>query len=135
MAQKIDHLLDNWGSAEDLLKQCNPEKLGRVLLDYLDDSQRIALDDVISWRALFGVLDWSSERFTRDKKSDIRRRYPENKEEEVLYALMEGWQWLIVERLIAPTPKMRGQADPISIPTYFVTRRGKSIKETRKETG
>ena len=122
MARKLGHLLDNWKNAKDLLRR-EPEALGEVLLDHLlenwDDSQRIELDEVISQRVLFGVFD-EGERYNADQVTDMRCRYPAGKDKDVRYALMEGWQWLIAEVLVAPEPEVR----PLGTQLYFVTRRG-----------
>jgi len=47
--------------------------------------------------------------------------YPRNRRDEIEYALMEGWQWLVQEGLIAPRP---GDSHG----WHFITRRGKKIK-------
>lgn len=47
--------------------------------------------------------------------------YPQNRREEIEGALIEGWQWLVQEGLIAPSPS--GGSG-----WHFITRRGKKIK-------
>jgi hypothetical protein len=47
--------------------------------------------------------------------------YPGNRKEEIEFALIEGWQWLVQEGLIAPRP---GDTHG----WHFITRRGKKIK-------
>jgi uncharacterized protein (TIGR02391 family) len=47
--------------------------------------------------------------------------YPQNRRDEIEYALMESWQWLVQEGLIAPRP---GDTHG----WHFITRRGKKIK-------
>jgi uncharacterized protein (TIGR02391 family) len=47
--------------------------------------------------------------------------YPKIRKQEIEYALMEGWQWLVQEGLIAPLP---GETSG----WHFITRRGKKIK-------
>ena len=129
MAPKLGHLLDNWENAKDLLHR-GPEALGKVLLEYLldnvDDSQRIELDSFISWNSMFGRV-MVGDIDTTDLVRDRRSRYPVDKDKEVLCALMEGWQWLILEGLVAPTPNMRESGD--RVPKYFVTRRGIKMKK------
>ena len=49
-------------------------------------------------------------------------QYPEGRRSEIECALMEGWQWLLQEGLIAPRP-----GDTNS--WHFITRRGKQIKD------
>ncbi|MCK4619385.1 MAG: hypothetical protein KAT52_05535, partial [Desulfobacterales bacterium] len=44
--------------------------------------------------------------------------YPRNRKEEIEFALIEGWQWLVQEGLIAPRP---GDTHG----WHFITRRGK----------
>ncbi len=48
-------------------------------------------------------------------------KYPEGQRKEIEFALMEAWQWLVQEGLIAPRP-----GDTNS--WHFITRRGKKIK-------
>jgi hypothetical protein len=48
-------------------------------------------------------------------------KYPEAHKQEIEFALMEGWHWLVQEGLIAPRP---GDTSG----WYFITRRGKKIK-------
>lgn len=47
--------------------------------------------------------------------------YPEAQRKDIEFALMEGWQWLVQEGLIAPLP---GNSNG----WHFITRRGKKIK-------
>ncbi|NHZ93626.1 TIGR02391 family protein [Massilia sp. CCM 8733] len=47
--------------------------------------------------------------------------YPDNRRKEVQYAMAEGWNWLVREGLIAPTP---GDTSG----WHFVTRRGAQMK-------
>lgn len=47
--------------------------------------------------------------------------YPESQRQDIEFALMEAWQWLVQEGLIAPLPGNSGG-------WYFITRRGKKIK-------
>ena len=55
------------------------------------------------------------------KSSQTMGDYPRNRKEEIEFALMEGWQWLVQEGLIAPRP---GDTHG----WHFITRRGKKIK-------
>jgi uncharacterized protein (TIGR02391 family) len=48
--------------------------------------------------------------------------YPDGRRQEIANLLMEGWQWLIQEGLIAPQPEDTSKS------WYFITRRGKKIK-------
>ena len=127
MAQKIGNLLDSFGSAKELLRR-EPEELGKVLLEYLldneDDSQRIDLERLIG-HILFDRFE-GGDIYTPDMVEEMRCRYPKGKEEDVLYVLMEGWQWLILEGFVAPAPKMRPTSDK---QLYFVTRRGIKMKK------
>ncbi len=47
-------------------------------------------------------------------------QYPQHQEDSVRFALMEGWQWLVQEGIIAPTLGGHGW--------HFITRRGNKIK-------
>jgi uncharacterized protein (TIGR02391 family) len=53
--------------------------------------------------------------------SQVIGNYPRNLREEIERALIEGWQWLVQEGLIAPNPS-DGNG------WHFITRRGKKIK-------
>ena len=126
------HLLDILQDAEQVLN-LEPEKLGKLLWDYLDDSQEIHLA-LISYRGLFERLD-NSYRLSENQRRTMRRRYPRDRDEAVLYALMEGWQWLIVERLVAPRPVMERENRTVGGMVCFVTRRGKSLTNRNEWQG
>jgi len=51
--------------------------------------------------------------------------YPGNRKEEIEFALIEGWHWLVQEGLIAPRP---GDTHG----WHFITRRGKKIKNRER---
>jgi hypothetical protein len=127
MAQKSRDLLDILQDAETALN-LKPEELGKLLLDYLDGSQEIRLESFTSYRGLFEMID-SSYKLSEDRKREMRRRYPRDRDEAVLCALMEGWQWLLVERLVAPRPEMEREVRVGGVVPYFVTRLGKLTRE------
>lgn len=133
MAQKSRDLLDILQDAETALN-LKPEELGKLLLDYLDGSQEIRLESFTSYRGLFEMID-SSYKLSEDRKREMRRRYPRDRDEAVLYALMEGWQWLIVERLVAPRPVMERENRTVGGMVCFVTRRGKSLTNRNEWQG
>ena len=57
----------------------------------------------------------------------MRQQYPPEHDDEILFALMEAWQWLENEGLVAQRPTSLSSGASIDT-KYFVTRRGKSIK-------
>ena len=62
-------------------------------------------------------------------KADLLQRYPPESHDEVLFALMEAWQWLQREGFVALCPTSLSSITSAGmITTYFVTRRGKKIK-------
>ena len=126
------HLLDILQDAETVLN-LKPEELGELLLVYLQDSQEIYPNSLISYRGLFERLD-NSYRLSEEQRREMRCRYPRDRDEAVLCALMEGWQWLLVERLVAPRPEMERENRTAGAMIYFVTRLGKLTREANHET-
>lgn len=61
---------------------------------------------------------------------DLIDKYPKECHDEVLFALMEAWQWLVNTGLVAPRPHhLSGRNTTIYHDTpYFITRLGQSIK-------
>lgn len=55
-------------------------------------------------------------------------KYPDDQRQDIAFALMESWQWLVQEGLIAPRP-----GDTFG--WYFITRRGKKIKNREELAG
>ena len=95
----------------DQLLSLEPEELAGPLLVALDGSDYINPFEVIS----IGPLR--------------REEYPAEHHDEILFALMESWQWLASEGFVAPRPT--GLSEGTSIPgatLYFVTKRGKTIE-------
>ena len=59
----------------------------------------------------------------------MRQQYPPEHDDEILFALMEAWQWLEREGFIALKPtQLSHQTSAGMLTTYFVTRRGKTIE-------
>ena len=119
MARQFRNLLDILQDAEHVLN-LELEELGKLLLDFLDGNQDIRISFLSYGR---DSLFWSNQ----NQRADMRERYPSDREEAVLYALMEAWHWLQTEGLVAPRPVMRGEMRMGGDGKYFVTRRGKSI--------
>ena len=118
MQQIFPKLFETFPDAESLLA-VELEELAGPLLVSLAGNQNIMLENLIS----HGLMSISFEGGQRER----RQQYPPEHDNEILFALMEAWQWLENEGLIAQRPtSLSGGA---SIDTkYFVTRRGKSIK-------
>ena len=121
--QIFPKLFSMFSDAEDLLS-LEPEELAGPLLLALEGNDRIIRDNVVS-------NDLLSSLFKSMPK--MRQEYPSNLDNEILFALMEAWQWLEREGFIAPRPtSLAGESSAGNIDKYFVTRRGKGI-ETREE--
>ena len=113
-------LFDRLPDADSLLR-LEPEELAGHLLVSLEDSQNIILENVIS----FDLMSISFEGGRRE----MRQKYPPKHDDEILLALMEAWQWLEHEGFVAPRPtNLSRERSAGLVTTYFVTRRGKSIK-------
>ncbi len=122
--QIFSKLFDILQDADSLLS-LEPEDLAGVLLVSLEGNQRIARDEVIS-------SDLMSRSF-EGKPGEMRQRYPPARDEKILFALMEAWQWLEREGFIVPRPTRLPDETSVSTRTrYFVTRRGQTIK-TRED--
>ena len=114
-------LLEMLPDADSLLS-LEPEELAGPLLVSLEGNQNLDLGSTISHRH----LSWSFE-----AKTELRQKYPPKHDDEILFRLMEAWQWLKNEGFVAPRPtdlsRERVSDAPIK---YFVTRRGKTIQTT-----
>ena len=94
----------------DQLLSLEPEELAGPLLVALDGSDYINLFEVIS----IGPLR--------------REGYPAEHHDEILFALMESWQWLASEGFVAPRPTGLSEGTSVGVTHYFVTKRGKTIE-------
>ena len=107
--------------AEQLLS-LEPEALAGYLLVSLEGSEQINPEGIIGYDNMEREIERSSHR-------NSNLNYPYGSREDVLFALMEAWQWLEREGFVAPRPTNLARArDMRSITTYFVTRRGQRIK-------
>ena len=127
MVQKSSDLLESLQNADYLLS-LEPEELAGPLLVYLNGNQNIYPEQLVSYTGVFEKYDQFSPRISENKQREMRQKYPRERDNDILCALMEAWQWLERESLVAPKPlfdrEIRGGG---GIP-YFVTRRGKSIE-------
>ena len=106
------------------LLSLEPEELAGPLLLSLEGSNRIIRDNVISYDLLSSLFE---------PMPKMRQDYPSDRDNDILFALMEAWQWLEREGFIAPRPtSLAGESSAGNIEKYFVTRRGKRIK-TRED--
>lgn len=120
-------LFETFPDAESLLG-VEPEILAGPLLVFLEGNQDITLERIISRDSIFGPLDDDRRsRLPRDKREEIRQRYPREHDDTILFALMEAWQWLENEGFVAPRPTLSPQMGGVAI-RYFVTRRGQTIE-------
>ena len=113
----FSNLLNMLPDADHLLS-LKPEELAGPLLLSLEGRERMTPTGVIEFEGLSAAIQ---------EKSDIK--YPNGCHDDVLFALMEAWQWLVSKVLVAPRPtKLAGSTVLSTTTTYFVTRRGRSIK-------
>ena len=104
-------------SAEDLLN-LEPEELAAPLLMSLESSQTVTPETIIS-----------HERMKYAIHGDLEQKYPYKSRDEVLFALMEAWQWLEREGFVAPRPTNLVGSTTVAYTTqYFVTRRGQRVE-------
>ena len=103
--------------ASDLLS-LEPEELAGPLLISLEGSQIVIPETIISHHLMeYAIL------------GDLEQTYPFKCRNEVLFALMEAWQWLEREGFVAPRPtNLVGSTIITSATQYFVTRRGQRIE-------
>ena len=98
-----------------------PEELAGPLLVSLEGSQDIKPSTLISadsMRLSFEVMP-----------SEKIQKYPPRDRNEILFRLVEAWQWLEREGLVTPRPpNLFNIRSTAGLTEYFVTRRGKSIK-------
>ena len=127
MAQKSSNLLETLQNADYLLS-LEPEELAGPILVCLKGSQNICLEELISYTSMFEIYDQFPPRISEDKQREMRQKYPRECDNAILCALMEAWQWLERERLVAPKPVFEREIRGGGGPPYFVTRRGKSIE-------
>ena len=114
MSTFFENLFERLPEAEQLLR-LEPEQLARHLLLSLG-----TLESYISSRCHSLWKHESAMQMTR------HLNYPSNSHEEVLFALMEAWQWLKNEGFVAPRPQDLPSGDSRGSATrYFVTRRGR----------
>ena len=105
----------------DSLLSLEPEELAGPLLVSLEGSQDISPENVISHH----LMSISFE----GRRRQMRQKYPPKHDDEILFALMEAWQWLEREGFIAQKPtQLSRQTSAGMLTTYFVTRRGKTIE-------
>ena len=129
MAQRFPTLLEMLTDAESLLSLA-PEELAGPLLVSLQGSDQIIPETIISHDSVFGSLDGAQRsRLSSEERREIRQNYPREHDDEILFALMEAWQWLEREGFVAPRPTDLSRVRSLGmVTTYFVTRRGKTIE-------
>ena len=105
----------------DSLLSLEPEELAGPLLVSLEGDQRIDLGSTIS----FDFMKRSLEVMSRK----VRQEYPLEHGEDILFRLMEAWQWLEREGFVAPRPTSLPSERVVNASIkYFVTRRGQTIE-------
>jgi len=90
----------------DVFVALEPEEIGAVILEYLNGRANEALHF-----HRYNVF-----------RSDVLEEYPRARREEAAMALMEGFEWLLREGLIAPSPDQGAEG------SYFLTRRGRELR-------
>ncbi len=98
-----------------------PEELAGPLLLALEGSDNIIPGNIIS----FNVMSLCFNSMPKEKS----QKYPSEHHDDILFALMEAWQWLEREGFVALRPtNLSNLKSAGSISTYFVTKRGKRIE-------
>lgn len=122
MSYLFKNLFDMLPEADDLLS-LEPEDLaGRLLLSLGDYQGEINPRGIIACKSM-------SEELRRTMPKDHQLKYPHERHKDILYALMEAWQWLESKVLVARKPAdLDGRGDSGEGDRYFITRRGQSIK-------
>ena len=120
MFSKLFELLPD---AENLLS-LEPEELAGPLLVSLEDSEHIKPNQVIS----YSNMTWEIEEGSSRRNPNLN--YLPGIRDDVLFALMEAWQWLEREGFVTPMPtSLAGYSTTATYGTeYFITRRGKRIQ-------
>ena len=129
MAQRFPTLLEMLPDAESLLR-LEPEELAGPLLVSLQGREQINPEMTISHESVFGSSDGDPRsRFSGEEQRAIRQNYPRERDDDILFALMEAWQWLEREGFVAPRPtRLSGSTSISMVTTYFITRRGETIQ-------
>ena len=106
----------------DCLLTLEPEELAGPFLLSLAGNDNINLTAIIAYDDMEREID---------RNPDLK--YPDECRENVLFALMEAWQWLEREGFVAPRPPNLARYEVSGSTTrYFVTRRGQEV-ETRED--
>lgn len=116
--QIFPKLFSMFSNADDLLS-LEPEELAGPLLLSFEGNDHIVRDNVISHNLLSLAFE---------PRPELREKYPIGRADEILFALMEAWQWLEREGFIAPKPSSLASGSSVrGADTFFVTSRGKTI--------
>ena len=109
--------------AEHLLS-LSAEELAGPLLVSLEDREQIKPNQVIS----YSNMRWEIEEGSSRRNPNLN--YPPGIRDDVLFALMEAWQWLEREGFVTPMPtSVTGYSTTATYGTeYFISRRGEKIQ-------
>ena len=121
-------LFERLPDAEQLLSLSAEELAGPLLVSLIDnlksnrENDKTVSPNIIGYDNMKREIDSSSHGIPN-------LNYPYGCCDDVLFALMEAWQYLFSEGYIALKPKdLAGISDAGTIPTYFITRRGEKIE-------
>ena len=114
--------------AEDLLSLEPEELAGPLLVSLINNlknnrgNDKTVSPNIIGYDNMEREINSSSHRIPN-------LNYPYGCRDDVLFALMEAWQWLEREGFVAPRPTNLARVKVMSsATTYFVTRRGQKIE-------
>ena len=125
MFSKLFELLPD---AEDLLNLEPEELAGPLLVSLMDNLKNNRENDKTVSPNIIGYDNMERE-INRSSHRIPNLNYPYGCRDDVLFALMEAWQWLEREGFVASKPTSLARArDMSSRTTYFVTRRGQRIE-------
>lgn len=118
MSTFFENLFEKIPSAKELLDSDPKNLAGHFLLSIVQQDS-IKPNELIAHSSMSNVIN-------RLKLID---RYPSEDHDDMIYALMEAWQYLKTSCYVAIRPSSLSTSHTIySSPTYFVTRLGKSIE-------
>ena len=100
---------------------------GPLLVSLIDNLKNNRNDKTISPNII--GYDNMEREIDRSSHSIPNLNYPYGCRDDVLFALMEAWQYLFSKGYIALKPKnLAGISDAGTIPAYFITRRGEEVE-------
>ena len=114
--------------AEQLLSLSVEALAGHLLKSFKDFNEINPAKDFNEINPVIIGYDNMEREIERSSYSIPNLNYPHEYREDVLFALMEAWQYLVCAGFVAPRPRDLARVSGGSITTYFVTRKGQKIE-------